>query len=30
MLKAAGFSDKIEVKQIPGDIMNYYYIVQKT
>jgi 2-polyprenyl-3-methyl-5-hydroxy-6-metoxy-1,4-benzoquinol methylase len=30
MLKAAGFSDKIEIKQVPGDIMNYYYIVQKT
>ncbi len=30
MLKEAGFSEKIEVKQVPGDIMNYYYIVKKT
>jgi 2-polyprenyl-3-methyl-5-hydroxy-6-metoxy-1,4-benzoquinol methylase len=30
MLKEAGFSEKIEVKQVPGDIMNHYYIVQKT
>ena len=29
MLKEAGFSEKIKVKQVPGDIMNYYYIVQK-
>jgi SAM-dependent methyltransferase len=29
MLKEAGFSEKIEVKQVPGDIFNYYYIVQK-
>jgi SAM-dependent methyltransferase len=29
MLKEAGFSEKIEIRQVPGDIFNYYYIVQK-
>jgi SAM-dependent methyltransferase len=29
MLKEAGFSEKIEVSEVPGDIFNYYYIVQK-
>jgi ubiquinone/menaquinone biosynthesis C-methylase UbiE len=29
MLKEAGFSEKIEVKEVPGDIFNYYYIVRK-
>lgn len=29
MLKEAGFSEKIEVKEVSGDIFNYYYIVQK-
>jgi SAM-dependent methyltransferase len=29
MLKEAGFSGKIEVIDIPGDIFNYYYIVHK-
>jgi SAM-dependent methyltransferase len=29
MLKEAGFSEKIEVRVVPGDIFNYYYIVQK-
>ena len=29
MLKEAGFSEKIEVREVPGDIFNYYYIVQK-
>lgn len=29
MLKEAGFSEKIEVKEVPGDIFNYYYIVHK-
>jgi cyclopropane fatty-acyl-phospholipid synthase-like methyltransferase len=28
-LKQAGFSDTIDVKQIDGDILNYYYIVKK-
>jgi len=28
MLKEAGFS-KIEERVVPGDIFNYYYIVQK-
>jgi hypothetical protein len=28
-LKDAGFSDTIDVKQISGDILNYYYIVKK-
>lgn len=30
MLKEAGFSPDIQVKEIPGDIMNYYYIAHKT
>jgi hypothetical protein len=29
MLKEAGFSGKIEVREVPGDIFNYYYIVHK-
>jgi SAM-dependent methyltransferase len=29
MLKEAGFSEKIEVREVPGDIFNYYYIVHK-
>ena len=29
MLKESGFSEKIEVREVPGDIFNYYYIVQK-
>jgi Methyltransferase domain len=29
MLKEAGFSENIEVREVPGDIFNYYYIVQK-
>jgi hypothetical protein len=29
MLKEAGFSGKIEVTEVPGDIFNYYYIVHK-
>jgi 2-polyprenyl-3-methyl-5-hydroxy-6-metoxy-1,4-benzoquinol methylase len=29
MLKEAGFSEGIDVKQIAGDILNYYYIVKK-
>ena len=29
MLKEAGFSNKIEVKEVPGDIFNYYYIARK-
>jgi SAM-dependent methyltransferase len=29
MLKEAGFSEKIEVREVPGDIFNFYYIVQK-
>lgn len=30
MLKEAGFYEKIEVSEVPGDIFNYYYyIVQK-
>lgn len=29
MLKEAGFSEKIEVREVPGDIFNYYYVVQK-
>jgi SAM-dependent methyltransferase len=29
MLKEAGFSEKIEVRDVPGDIFNYYYIVHK-
>jgi hypothetical protein len=29
MLKEAGFSGKIEVRELPGDIFNYYYIVHK-
>lgn len=28
-LKEAGFSDTINVKQVDGDILNYYYIVKK-
>ena len=28
-LKEAGFSDTIDVKQVDGDILNYYYIVKK-
>jgi SAM-dependent methyltransferase len=29
MLREAGFSEKIEVREVPGDIFNYYYIAQK-
>jgi SAM-dependent methyltransferase len=29
MLKEAEFSEKIEVREVPGDIFNYYYIVHK-
>lgn len=29
MLTQAGFSGEIEVKEVPGDIFNYYYIVRK-
>ena len=29
MLKEAGFSERIEVKEVPGDMFNYYYIVRK-
>jgi 2-polyprenyl-3-methyl-5-hydroxy-6-metoxy-1,4-benzoquinol methylase len=29
MLKEAGFSESIDVKQIDGDILNYYYVVKK-
>ncbi len=29
MLKEAGLSEKVEVREVPGDIFNYYYIVQK-
>lgn len=29
MLKEAGFTERIEPKQVPGDIFNYYYILQK-
>ena len=29
MLKDAGFSERIEPMQVPGDIFNYYYILQK-
>jgi SAM-dependent methyltransferase len=29
MLKEAGFSEKIEVSEVSGDLFNYYYIVQK-
>jgi hypothetical protein len=29
MLKEAGFSEKIEVRVVPGGIFNYYYILQK-
>jgi SAM-dependent methyltransferase len=29
MLKEAGFYEKIEVSEVPGDIFNYYYIVHK-
>ena len=29
MLKEAGFSEKIQVKQVPGDIMNYYYVCRR-
>ncbi|HEX6281482.1 MAG TPA: class I SAM-dependent methyltransferase [Nitrososphaera sp.] len=29
MLKDAGFSEKVEVREVPGDIFNYYYIVHK-
>lgn len=29
MLKEAGFSDKIGVKEVPGDLFNYYYIVRR-
>ena len=29
MLKEVGFSGKIEVREVPGDIFNYYYIVHK-
>jgi hypothetical protein len=29
MLKEAGPSEKIEVRVVPGDIFNYFYIVQK-
>ena len=29
MLKEAGFFEKIEVSEVPGDIFNYYYIVRK-
>jgi 2-polyprenyl-3-methyl-5-hydroxy-6-metoxy-1,4-benzoquinol methylase len=30
MLKEAGFSEAIDVRQIDGDILNYYYVVKKT
>jgi SAM-dependent methyltransferase len=29
MLKVAGFYEKIDVRQVPGDILNYYYIARK-
>jgi hypothetical protein len=29
MLEEAGFSEKIQVREVLGDIFNYYYIVQK-
>ena len=29
-LKEAGFSGSIDIKQIDGDILNYYYLVKKT
>ena len=29
MLKEAGFIERIEPKQVPGDIFNYYYILRK-
>jgi len=29
-IKEAGFSGSIDIKQIEGDILNYYYIVKKT
>lgn len=29
MLTQAGFSGEIEVKEVPGDIFNYYYVVRK-
>src|SRR5690606_5260855 len=29
-LKDAGFSGPIDVKQIGGDVLNYYYVVKKT
>jgi hypothetical protein len=28
-LKEAGFTEKIDVKQVAGDILNYYYIARK-
>jgi hypothetical protein len=29
-LREVGFSGPIDVKQIEGDILNYYYVVKKT
>ena len=29
MLKEAGFSGTIEIKEVPGDILNYYYVARK-
>lgn len=29
MLKEAGFSGPIDIKQIDGDILNYYYVIKK-
>lgn len=29
-LREAGFSEAIDIKQIDGDILNYYYVVKKT
>ncbi|MGB7957007.1 MAG: hypothetical protein WCF23_23785 [Candidatus Nitrosopolaris sp.] len=29
-LKDAGFSEKIDVKQVAGDILNYYHVARKT
>jgi hypothetical protein len=28
-LREAGFGENIEIYQIPGDILNYYYIARK-